>query len=214
MSISCLPRPRLPTACQVVCSVNQAQHQIRSKYKSTTRSNMSISISRAGGTAGWLWNLRPANAERPTSRFPAQPDRTSTTGPPGATSTPPRSHTETPSRYSSGPPSAAGQGASRQPRLQVGHHWPPSGRNLRQPLHRRNKQAPHHDPAATTTDQNPNAFARKTLAGLGSDPPLQDHARTQLQGPRNPGNRLILPQVKPKPQDNAAPRPPRHQRGT
>ncbi len=60
----------------------------------------------------------------------------------------------------------------------------------------------------------PERLTRKTLAGLGSDPPLQDHARTQLQGPRDPGNRLILPQVKPKPQDNAAPRPPLHQRGT
>ncbi len=136
---------------------------------------------------------------------------------PGATSTPPHSHTETLSRYSSGPPSPTGRVASRQPRLQIGHHWPPGGRNAR------------HWPAAPVSPQQasapsglscnyhrpePERLTRKTLAGLGSDPPLQDHARTQLQGPRDHGNRLILPQVKPKPQDNAAPRPPRHQRGT
>jgi hypothetical protein len=171
-------------------------------------------ISRVGGTAGWLWNLRPGNAERPKPRFPAQPDRTSTTGPQA-----PQAHrlTATPKHPQD---------------IQVGHHLPRGRGHLGS---RDSKWATTGRPAGGTsgspgiaaTNKRPIrtqlqlpqtrtriALARKTLAGLGSDPPPQDRARTQLQGPRDPGNRLILPQVKPKPQDNAAPRPPRHQRGT
>jgi hypothetical protein len=50
-------------------------------HSSILKVKTKISISRAGGTAGWLLNLRPGNAERPAARLPCQLDRPFTSGP-------------------------------------------------------------------------------------------------------------------------------------
>jgi hypothetical protein len=81
--------------------------------------SLSRAISRAGGTAGWLWNLLPGTAERLAPRSPGQPDRPGTSDP-GTASPPPRCHSERhPGDSPSGPPPTKG-GIPRSPRQSRG----------------------------------------------------------------------------------------------
>jgi hypothetical protein len=139
--------------------------------------------------------LRPGNAETPITLFPDLPDTLSAPG--------------------TQAPRARRLTATRSPHrtFKWAQHLPRGGRllgsqNSKQtpqatwrkeswhPRYHHNKQTPQRDPAAPAANQARTSHPHDD-GGTRTYPPLQDHARTQLQGPRDPGTRLILPQMKP-----------------